>query len=77
MKVEFTNGIPICPNCQKSTRRQHKGSTSTLMNYQPIYDENGNNINPDRNISTSYYDCLDCDKNYCVKGNHFEGFKYA
>ena len=34
-----TNGIPICPNCKKSTKRTVGTSMSTCMYFPPVYDE--------------------------------------
>lgn len=36
------------------------------MYYKPIYNENGININPDRNQYTTIYTCLECKNNYKV-----------
>jgi hypothetical protein len=76
-EVEFTGQIPICPNCKKPTKRN--GSSfgfRTLMYFPPVYDENGNNTNPDRNIETTKYHCLECDKSYSISGNQYDGYKY-
>ena len=52
--------IPICPKCNKPTKRTSGISTTTLAYYQPTYDENGVNINPDMNTTTTEWRCLDC-----------------
>jgi hypothetical protein len=72
-----TNGIPICPNCKKPTKRTVGTSTSTCMYFPPIYDENGNNTNPDRNKTTASYTCLECQKDYSVSGNYIDGYTYV
>jgi len=75
-KVIETNGIPQCPYCKKPTRRSGGMTSITAAYYQPIYDENGNNTNPDRNTITSSWECLECNKNYSTVGNHTDGFYY-
>jgi len=61
---EETKGIPICPYCRKPTKRQEGISVTTLAYYPPVYDESGRNINPDRNISTRRWRCLECGMEY-------------
>jgi hypothetical protein len=75
-EVIFTGSIPQCPHCEKPTKRTQGGSMSTLAYYQPIYDENGVNTNPDRNTITTEYSCLDCGKDYVIRGNYTDGFTY-
>lgn len=36
--------------------------TTTLMYFQPVYDGHGNNLNPDRNKTTSDFKCMTCGK---------------
>ena len=54
------NPNPECPrdNC----KYLQGGGQSTYAYYFPIYDKNGVNINPDRNITTSTLKCLTCNK---------------
>ena len=47
-----------CPKCEKSYYMQGM-STVTAAHYAPIY-KDGVNINPDRNIHTTRYTCLEC-----------------
>ena len=75
-QVIFTNGIPICPVCQAPTIREYIGSSRTLMGFMPKYDQNGININPDRNIQTDSYVCHNCELQYNVKGNQHDGWEY-
>lgn len=75
-KVIDTNGIPQCPYCKKPTKRTGGASSITCAYYQPIYDENGNNTNPDRNTTTSSWECLECKKAYSTAGNYTDGFYY-
>ena len=72
-----TNGVPVCPICQKPTMRTGSGGTSTLMYFAPVYDEHGNNINPDRNTNIFSYDCHECGTHYGISGNSTDGFTYC
>ena len=74
--VMYTGSIPQCPHCKKPTKRTGGGGRTTLAYYQPMYDEKGNNTNPDRNTNTSNWQCLDCGKNYSISGNHADGYYY-
>ena len=65
--LNFTTNIPICPKCKKPTKRKEGGSTSTLAYYPPIYDERGININPDRNITTTTWTCLNCSHEWITR----------
>lgn len=42
----------------------------TLAYYIPIYDKNGVNTNPDRNITTTKYYCINCQKQYTVSSQY-------
>lgn len=75
--VIFTGSIPECPHCKKPTIRTAGMSLVTAVYYPPVYDEKGNNTNPDRNKQTSHYKCNECENNYCIIGNQFEGFVYG
>jgi len=66
----------LCPNCQIETVRVEKGSTTTLGYFPPKYNEEGININPDRNTITKFYKCLNCNLPYKFKGNNTDGFEY-
>lgn len=74
--VIYTGAIPRCPHCKKPTTRQDLGVSSTRMYFSPIYDENGVNVNPDRNTITHAYKCNKCGQTYSVKGNQVDGFRY-
>lgn len=75
-EVIYTGVIPQCLYCEKPTKRTQGMSMSTAMYFPPTYDENGVNINPDRNTITTEYVCQECNKGYSVKGNHTDGFTY-
>ncbi len=75
-KAKLTNGIPECPFCKKPTQRTGGQGSETLMYFAPMYGENGLNINPDRNIKTTYWRCFECDKEYSITGNNVDGFSY-
>lgn len=77
MEVNFTNGIPVCPHCQKPTIRTAGPSMTTCMYFPEVYNEKGENTNPDRNITTTSYKCHTCNKEYSISGNYQDGFKYV
>lgn len=66
-EVTYTNGIPICPVCDKPTYRTAEYSTSTCMAFSPMYDPEGNNISNNPNITTSIYFCQNCREEFSVK----------
>ena len=74
--VKFTGTIPICPNCNQPTKRTGGTVVMTALYYSPVYDEQGNSINPDRNTQTSSWLCEACDKPYWIKGNEVDGYNY-
>ena len=75
-EVIYTGLIPQCPYCEKPTKRTDCGSSSTLMYFAPVYDENGVNINPDCNTITTAYKCLECNRLFVVVGNIIDGYNY-
>ena len=76
-KVKYTNGIPLSPYCKVPTPRTGSNyGTSTAMYFPPQYNEEGININPDRNIHTQSYQCNKCGKGYSVSGNEVDGYRY-
>jgi hypothetical protein len=60
--AEFVDGGPGCSrdDCMRSIVR----STSTLAHYQPTYDSNGNDVNPDKNKHVNDIRCLSCGKSW-------------
>jgi hypothetical protein len=60
--AEFIDGGPGCSrdDCMRSIVK----STSTLAYYQPMYDANGNNVNPDKNKHVNDIRCLSCGKTW-------------
>jgi len=76
MKYQETNGIPICPFCEKPTIRSGGSGKTTLVKFAPIYDKKGKNTNPDRNITTIDWNCHKCGKTYQTIGNSIDGFDY-
>lgn len=76
-EYQETNGVPICPYCQKPTRRGGGCGSVTLVYYEPIYDANGTNTNPDRNTETSGWTCHKCGNSYSVLGNAYDGYNYC
>lgn len=59
------NSNPECP--RDDCRFLDCGSSSTLVAYIPIYDKNGVNTNPDRNTTTSIFECITCGKRWKCK----------
>ena len=76
-EVIYTGPIPQCPRCEKPTVRTEGFSSITAAYYPPIYDENGVNTNPDRNSTTSSYNCNGCNKEFSTNGNYTDGFVYC
>ena len=58
------SGLPLCPYCKKPTKRTSSGGSVTMLYFQPIYDENGVNTNPDRNWRSETWHCLECERDY-------------
>lgn len=55
-----------CPHCGESYYME-KYSTRTAVYYPPIF-KDGININPDRNITTTYCTCMNCGKDFSYEG---------
>lgn len=62
-------GHPLCPYCKKPTKRKAGIGTVTAMYFEPIYDEEGRNINPDRNWHTTPWYCMKCSGSYIYRSN--------
>ena len=61
------------PECERDDCRFFQsGGRSTLAYYQPIYDKNGVNINPDGNTTTSNLECLTCGKRWTARTQYGE-----
>lgn len=53
------------PTCQNDNCRFHPGmSMTTCAYYPPVYDKHGNNINPDRNLTSGSIKCSTCNKEW-------------
>lgn len=61
------------PYCDKSYFKEGL-SITTLSYYPPIYKDSVN-INPDRNISTTTCHCLNCGKEFYIRGNATNGYE--
>lgn len=61
----MTNPNPECP--REDCKITILDSMRTCMYFQPIYDKNGVNINPDANITTFKVNCLSCGKMWAGK----------
>lgn len=56
------NKIVKCPICGASYYME-RYSVSTAMYYPPVY-KDGVNINPDRNITTTVCQCINCNNTF-------------
>lgn len=65
-EVKFTQDIPLCPHCEVPTVRSKGVSSTTAMGWNIEYDELGNDISQDPNITTDTYYCHKCDGKYSV-----------
>ena len=54
------NPNPECP--REDCKFTIFGGETTCMGFEPIYDKNGVNINPDRNTTYFTVNCLSCGK---------------
>ena len=61
----MNNSNPECP--RDDCKFTIVDSTRTCMYFQPIYDKNGVNINPDRNETYFIVDCISCGKKWAGK----------
>ena len=52
------------PNCEKDCRFQHGMSMTTAMYFPPVYDKQGNNLNPDGNTTSCDVTCSTCNKKW-------------
>ena len=53
------------PNCPSDSCRFHVGlEMTTSMYYPPVYDKQGNNLNPDGNITSGEMTCTTCNKKW-------------
>lgn len=52
------------PTCQNECRFHFGVSMTTAAYYPPVYDKHGNNINPDRNVTSGSVTCGVCNKEW-------------
>ena len=58
-------------DCDKECRFQAVGPTTTTCTYySPVYDKNGNNINPDGNITRGALRCTVCDRKWSFSSRY-------
>lgn len=50
------------PECENECRFREYNHGTTLAYYPPVYDKYGNNINPDRNVTSGEIHCSVCSK---------------
>ena len=53
-----------CETPDKCRIQQVGPSMTTMVYYPPVYDGNGNNLNPDRNTTTTPMRCATCGKEF-------------
>jgi len=56
------NMPPETKTCPKECRIAFGPGVTTCAYYPPVYDKNGNNINPDRNTTSGNCSCMACGK---------------
>lgn len=55
----------LSKDCTKECRFTPSGmSMTTAMYFPPIYDKDGNNVNPDGNITSGKVTCTTCNKTW-------------
>lgn len=64
------------PSCEKECVFRGGMTTTTAMNYDPIYDKNGNNLNPDGNITSGTVSCAVCHRQW-VSSTQYGETKYT
>ena len=64
------------PSCEKECIFRGSMSTTTAMYYEPIYDKNGKNLNPDGNITTTKVSCAVCHRQW-VSSTQYGETKYT
>lgn len=52
------------PGCEGDCRFRVGMSSTTCAYYPPVYDKHGNNINPDRNVTSGMVWCSVCDRQW-------------
>lgn len=52
------------PGCEGECRFRVGMGSTTCAYYPPVYDKHGNNINPDRNVTSGMVSCHACDRTW-------------
>ena len=52
------------PTCEKDCRFSYGPTITTAMNFTPVFDKHGNNINPDGNITSGEISCRVCGRSW-------------
>lgn len=60
---EFVDGGPGCSR-DDCLITENGASSTTSAYYPPVYDKQGNNTNPDMNITTHHRRCLSCGRTW-------------
>ena len=56
-----------CPYCNKYTKRKLKYMQTTMLGYDTVIDENGNDITENPNIETQHVECLKCHNDFTIE----------
>lgn len=59
-----------CPYCKKPTKQKIGFAMTTSLYYPPIIDTEGNNVNPDGNITTETRHCIECNREFQVRAQY-------
>jgi len=67
------------PGCEGECRFNVGMGMTTCAYYPPVYDKHGNNINPDRNVTSGMVSCNVCDRQWsystCLGETEFQEIK--
>lgn len=60
------------PTCKKDCRFHSSAYISDAVYYSPVFDKHGNNLNPDRNVTTYQINCSVCNKKWEASSQYGE-----
>lgn len=67
------------PGCEGECRFNVGMGMTTCAYYPPVYDKHGNNLNPDRNVTSGMVSCNVCDRQWsystCLGETEFQEIK--
>lgn len=65
--IKNIDNMVKCPYCNKYTKRKLKYMQTTMLGYDTIIDENGNDITENPNIETQHVECLKCHNDFTIE----------